>query len=234
MCDLLCQVFCIATRVLYHDLIVSLSCLRISHGPFPATPFFLACGMWKLPGQGSSPRHSSDNAWSLTIGPPGNSFRGPFLSAVSNPDSRQGLQGPCVWDHHALPLPQRYPRPNPQNLGIPLPHSAVPGLLAWEAGSQWGKKMWWKKQSVREESKCYPAHFRNGRWGHKPGRAGGLQKLEKARKRAPLEALEGTQPHNTLIAAYRNAFQISDLQNCKAIHLCCVKPPSLWDLLQQQ
>lgn len=37
----------------------------------------------------------------------------------------------------------------------------------------------------------------------------------------PLELPEGTNPPDTLISDFW-------LQNCKKIHFCCLKPPSLW------
>lgn len=45
--------------------------------------------------------------------------------------------------------------------------------------------------------------------------------LEEARKKPPLEALEGNGAAYTLISA-------SCLLNWEAIHMCSFKPPSLW------
>lgn len=58
---------------------------------------------------------------------------------------------------------------------------------------------------------------------------GGLQKLEKARKRPPESFLEKFSPKDTLILSW-SPVGTSDLQNCEIIQLCCLKTLNLWSL----
>lgn len=68
---------------------------------------------------------------------------------------------------------------------------------------------------------------REWRCSHKPGNDGNHQKPQEARNRfSLLENLQKEPADDTLSLAL-----ISDLYNCKRIHLCCFKPWSLYSFV---
>lgn len=44
---------------------------------------------------------------------------------------------------------------------------------------------------------------------------------------------EGCSPVNALTSAQQKGTQTSDLQDCKAVNLCCIKPLNLWQLVTE-
>lgn len=76
-------------------------------------------------------------------------------------------------------------------------------------------------------------NFEDGGRGHQPGR--GLLKLGRARERiVPWSPQEEGDSADTSTSAQWDPVQTPDLQDCKRLNLCCCKPLSFDNLLQQQ
>lgn len=59
----------------------------------------------------------------------------------------------------------------------------------------------------------------------------GLWKPEKARSGFSQSLQKDHSPADALVLAQGGPFWTSDLRNCKIIHLCCLKPPNVWQFV---
>lgn len=70
--------------------------------------------------------------------------------------------------------------------------------------------------------------WNDGLWGWRKGPRSGIQATTRGRKsqgcESPPALWRGHTSGNTFISAHWQSFQISGLQNCKTLNLCCFKP----------